>query len=247
MFDEKNDGPVEHMFVGLGEIKAVSDDSSGEMTFSGYGAVFGNVDSHGDVIAKGAFAETLKKARRGGSWPALLSQHGGMFGSDSTPIGVWTDMKEDDVGLWVEGKFANTERGREAYELLKMKPRPAYNGLSIGFRAVEWSMRTRPEEPRRTLKQVDLMEVSLVTFPSNPKARVVDVKSQFNPRELEDALRDAGLSRADSVKAVAVLKTELRREDGEPNTDPRDEEAAAEQRSAELVSLAERIRTLAGA
>lgn len=245
MTNQKEAGPVEHMFVGLGEIKAVSADDAGEMTFSGYGAVFGNEDSHGDVIARGAFTETLKKARRSGQWPALLSQHGGVFGESQTPIGVWTDIKEDDTGLWVEGKLANTERGREAYELLKMKPRPAYNGLSIGYRAKDWAMQTRPDEPRRTLKAVDLMEVSIVTTPSNPKSRVINVKSEFNPRDIEDGLRDAGLSRADSVKAVAVFKSLLQRDDAEPNTDPRDEDAAAD--ASEMKRLAEHLRALASA
>lgn len=236
---------IEHLFVGLGEIKAISDDSASEMTFSGYGAVFGNVDSYGDVIAKGAFESTLAEAKTSGVWPVMLSQHGGMFGDDSTPIGIYTEMREDDHGLWVEGKLANTPRGKEAYELLKMKPRPAYNGLSIGFRTKEATLGTKPDEPRRTIKKVDLLEVSLVTFPANDKARVLSVKNEFNPREIEDSLRDAGLSRADSVKAVAVFKSILRRDGALPESDPCDEEAEAKARDAELVTLAERIRQLA--
>lgn len=227
---------IERMAVALGEVKLVGDD----MTFSGYGSVFGNLDSYGDVVAKGAFRATLAEARKSAVWPAMLSQHGGMFGEDSTPIGVWTEMREDDVGLYVEGKLANTARGKEAHELLKMTPRPAYSGLSIGFRPVEWAMRTKPEEPRRTLKSVDLLEVSLVTFPANSKARVLSVKNEFNPRIIEDGLRDAGLSRGDSVKAVAVLKSLLLRDEAEPGTGPRDEDT-----SAELRSLADRIRALA--
>lgn len=222
----------------LGDVKVVSADDSGEMTFSGYGAVFGNVDSYGDVIARGAFSKALADARKSGSWPAMLSQHGGAFGEDMTPIGVWTEMREDDVGLYVEGKLAPTVRGKEAYELLKMTPRPAYTGLSIGFRPTEWVMRSKPEEPRRTLKSVDLLEVSLVTFPANPKARVTGVKSDFNPREIEEALREAGLSRGDSVKAVAIFKSRLRDEGGTP----RDEE---EKHEAQLSELAAFIQSLA--
>lgn len=245
MTKNNKNSPIERHFVGLGEIKAVSDDENEDMTFSGYGAVFGNVDSYGDVIAKGAFAETLKLAKKSGVWPVMLSQHGGMFGDDATPIGIYTEIREDDTGLWVEGKLANTPRGKEAYELLKMKPRPAYNGLSIGFRVKNSTEGTKPEEPRRTINSVDLLEVSLVTFPANDKARVLNVKNEFNPRELEDGLRDAGLSRADSVKAVAVLKSMLRRDGAVPETDPCDGEAEAKARDAELVSLAERIRQLA--
>jgi HK97 family phage prohead protease len=246
MTKSKTGGPVERLFVGLGEVKITADETApDDMTFAGYGAVFGNVDSYGDVIAKGAFAETLKKARSSGQWPAMLSQHGGMFGDDSTPIGIYTEMREDDHGLYVEGKLAPTERGREAYELLKMKPRPAYNGLSIGFRAKEWAVRTAPEEPRRTLKAVELLEVSLVTFPANGKARITSVKSELNPRVIEDGLREAGLSRADSVKAVAVFKEILQRDAEELETDPCDEDAAAELRNAELMTLADRIKALA--
>lgn len=235
----KSDGAIEHRSFGLGEVKVTDE---GEMTFSGYGAVFGNVDSYGDVIAKGAFRDTLLKAKSSGVWPVMLSQHGFSEGG-STPIGVWTEMREDDTGLWVEGKFAPTPRGREAHELLKMKPRPAFNGMSIGFRAKEWSVRTQPEDPRRTLKAVDLIEVSLVTFPANTKARVLSVKSEFNPREFEDGLRDAGLSRADSVKAVAIFKSMLLRDEAE-DTDPRDEDDTATKSEAELTKLAERIKAL---
>lgn len=243
-------GPVEHLGFTLAEIKADAPD--GEMTFSGYGAVFGNVDSGDDVILKGAFKETLAQAKKTGIWPAMLSQHG-VYGSQMTPIGVWTEMKEDNIGLYVEGKFANTERGREIYELLKMKPRPAISGLSIGFRAKEWLLRSAPDEPRRTLKAVDLHEVSLVTFPMNGKARIINVKSEFNPREIEDALREAGLSRADSVKAVAVFKNSLR-DEAETDTTPRDEDgtagtgdAEAKQVETAMLTLAERIKALTAA
>ena len=237
-------GAIERLGFVLGEIKLdPANVSDTDMTFSGYGAVFGNADSYDDVILKGAFTATLAQAKSTGIWPAMLSQHGS-FGTEMTPIGVWTDMREDDVGLYVEGKLAPTDRGKEAYQLLKMTPRPAIGGLSIGFRPVDWSMRSSPDEPRRTLKAVDLIEVSLVTFPANPRSRVTSVKSDFNPREIEDGLRDAGLSRADSVKAVAVFKSMLFRDEAEPNADLRDEEEAAIKSEEQLTGLAERIRAL---
>lgn len=174
-----------------------------EMSFEGYGAVFGNVDSYGDVIEGGAFSETLGAARKSGRWPSMLLQHGGwgMGAEDMTPIGVWTDMAEDGKGLWVQGKLAPTPRGQEAYQLLKMSPRPALDGLSIGYVPKEWTAGTKPGEPRRTLKKIDLMEISLVTFPANPKARIVGVKaSALTDRELERVLvRDAGFSRSEAV------------------------------------------------
>ena len=187
------------------EVKFASD-SADQMIFEGYGAVFGNVDSYGDVIAPGAFAETLASTKASGHWPAMLLQHGGFLGGaeDMTPIGIWTDLVEDGTGLRVKGLLADTARGKEAYALLKMQPRPALTGLSIGFTPTEWTTRTKPEEPRRTLKKVQLWEVSLVTFPANGKARVSSVKGAgMTEREFESWLmRDAGLTRSEAIVVI---------------------------------------------
>lgn len=187
----------------LAEVKFSGSES--DMSFSGYGAAFGNVDSYGDVIAQGAFKATLERARKTGNWPSMLSQHGGFLGSEMTPVGVWTSMEEDSKGLVVEGKFAPTPRGQELYSLMKMTPRPAINGLSIGYVAKEWSARSRPDEPRRTLKAVDLMEVSVVTMPANDKARVTSVKSISSIRELEEMLRNGTLPPLSANEAKAFL------------------------------------------
>jgi len=175
------------------------------MTFSGYGAVFGNVDSYGDVIQKGAFKETLRESKKSGLWPALLMQHGGwgMGADDMTPVGILTELDEDDIGLKFDAKLADTMRGREAYGLMKMTPRPAISGMSIGYIAKEWGVGTKPEEPRRTLKKIQLVEVSLVTFPANPQARVQQVKSDLDIRNAEQALRDAGFSRTEAKAILA--------------------------------------------
>ena len=200
---ERKDAEGDRFDCGLLELKFVGSDDK-EMVFSGYGAVFGNVDSYGDVIEKGAFKDTLRSAKRSGQWPAMLMQHGGMLSTEMTPVGIWTDMREDDTGLFVEGKLAPTPRGMEAYQLLKMKPRPAISGLSIGYMAKEWSVRTKPDDPRRTLKAVELLEVSLVTMPANPKARVQSVKSDaLTIRDAEKALRDVGFSQSDAKAIVA--------------------------------------------
>ncbi len=196
---------MERATVGLREVKF--DPGAGAMTFNGYGAVFGNVDSYGDVIQPGAFADTLAGTHKSGRWPAMLLQHGGWGAGadDMTPIGIWTSMSEDGHGLKVEGKLADTTRGREAYALLKMDPRPAIDGLSIGYIAKEWAARSTPEEPRRTLKKVDLMEVSLVTFPANRQARITGVKSiGTTEREIEEWLvRDAGLTTREAKTAIS--------------------------------------------
>lgn len=204
------------------EVKFAKDATDG--SFAGYGAVFGNTDAYGDVIAKGAFKETLRDARKnGGHMPPMLLNHGGgFFGSpeDDLPIGLWTEMREDDTGLYVEGQLAlKTRRGAEVYELLRMDPKPALNGLSIGFRAKEWAIGTKPEEPRRTLKKIDLFEVSLVTLPANGKARVSNVKNANDVRTIRDFetfLREAGFSNA-AAKAIAsrgFRPSDSRDEDG---------------------------------
>jgi HK97 family phage prohead protease len=208
------------------EIKLAGAESD-QMTFSGYGAVFGNIDSYGDVIQKGAFKETIKQAKASKQWPAMLMQHGGwgMSADDMNPIGIWTEMNEDDVGLFVEGKLADTPRGREMHTLMKMSPRPAINGLSIGYFAKEFTLGTKPEEPRRTIKRIELVEISPVTFPANGKARVKDVKSieEFQSlAEAESYLRDvAGFSQRQAVAFVSRIKR-LGQSDSDGLTELRD-------------------------
>lgn len=219
------------------EVKLAADDDAEAMSFSGYGAVFGNTDSHGDVIAKGAFKRTLREAKKTGAYPIMLLQHGNWLGGDDNmPVGVWDSMEEDDHGLRVEGRLADTTRGLDAYKLLKMSPRPALTGLSIGFLAKEFVLGTKPDEPRRTLKDVHLMEVSLVNWPSNPLARVTGVKAGDigTPRDFERFLRDAGFSHA-AAKAITARGFKA-------NPDPRDEDGANEW----LDSMKRRAAALAG-
>ena len=198
---------------GLVELKFAADTGADAMTFTGYGAVFGNVDSCGDVIDPGAFASFLSDVKGGRQpWPAMLSQHGGwqVTAADMTPIGVWTDFSEDGVGLKVAGQLADTPRGREMYALMKMSPRPAIDGMSIGYIAKESIPRSNADEPKRRLKRIDLVEVSLVTRPANGKARVTGVKSLEEIEslsEIEDYLREAGgFSRNEAKTLIARIK-----------------------------------------
>jgi HK97 family phage prohead protease len=210
------------------EVKFASDKPG---VFSGYGAVFGNVDAVGDVIDKGAFKRTLREWEDKGKYPPMLLQHGGgMFGGgadDMLPVGKWTAMEENSKGLKVEGElFAlSTERGQYIYEGLKAG---ALDGLSIGYRTKHYIAGTKPNEPRRKITDLDLFELSIVTFPANDKARIGAVKSDFDARELEARLREADLSRSDAVKAVAVFRQWLQRDAGEPIPSPRDEGEAGE-------------------
>ena len=183
---------TKHFDVGF-EIKAVNADG----TVEGYGSVFGVRDNYDDVIAKGAFIQSLKDHKAAGTMPAMLWQH-----DADKPIGVWTEMVEDEKGLRIKGQLAmETVKGKEAHALLKMG---ALNGLSIGFMSKEWAYDRDTEV--RTLTAIDLWEVSLVTFPANEKARVTNVKSadeMATPKDAEKALRDAGFSKSDATAFVS--------------------------------------------
>ena len=197
---------MQNLTCNLRELKFAADEGAQAMSFTGYGAVFGNVDSYGDVIEAGAFSKFLADVKAGNQpWPAMLSQHGGwqMSAEDMTPIGVWTDFAEDGHGLKVTGQLADTPRGLEMYKLMKMSPRPAIDGMSIGYIAKEWEPRSKPEDPKRKLKRIDLIEVSMVTRPANGKARVESVKNDWTERDFERLLtRDAGLSRSDALVVI---------------------------------------------
>lgn len=201
---------MENLICDLVELKFAPKEGEGNtetMAFTGYGAVFGNVDAYGDVIEPGAFSKFLADLQESKvAWPAMLSQHGGfnMTAEDMTPIGVWTEFAEDGHGLKVTGQLADTPRGREMYALMKMSPRPAIDGMSIGYIAKEWEPRTKPEDPKRRLKRIDLVEISLVTRPANGKARVSAVKAtDMTERDFERLLtRDAGLSRSEAQVVI---------------------------------------------
>lgn len=175
------------------QIKAAGDDG----TVEGYGSVFGVRDNYDDVIAKGAFIQSLKDHKAAGTMPAMLWQH-----DEDKPIGIWTEMVEDEKGLRIKGQLAmETVKGKEAHALLKMG---AINGLSIGFMSKQWAYDRETEV--RTLTEIDLWEVSLVTFPANEKARVTNVKSadeMATPKDAEKALRDAGFSKSDATAFVS--------------------------------------------
>jgi len=180
------------------QIKAAGEDG----TVEGYGSMFGVRDAYDDIIAPGAFAGSLAAHKAAGTMPAMLWQH-----SSSEPIGIWTEMVEDAKGLKIKGQLAlATARGKEAHELLKLG---ALNGLSIGFVSKQWSYDR--ETDIRTLTEIDLWEVSLVTFPANQAARVTNVKAGEiadlkTVRQLERALRDAGLSEGAAKAFVAQAK-----------------------------------------
>jgi HK97 family phage prohead protease len=159
-------------------------------TFEGYGSVFGgDPDSYGEIVAKGAFLESLKELKEKGRIVPVLWQH-----RSSEPIGVYESIEEDDHGLKVRGRLLinDVAQAKEAYALLKAG---AVTGLSIGY----WVRQASYDEKTciRTLIKLDLVEVSLVTFPAKDDARVEAVKFKLERGQLptkpefEKALREA--------------------------------------------------------
>lgn len=190
-------------------IKAVGEDG----TVEGYGSVFGVRDNYDDVIAAGAFKGTLTGHTDAGTMPAMLWQH-----DPSQPIGIWTEMREDAKGLFIKGQLAlQTRQGAEAYALLKLG---ALTGLSIGFIAKQWAYDR--ETDVRTLTEIDLWEVSMVTFPANEKARITGVKSNSDmatPKDAERILRDAGFSKSEATAYVSrVMRMGEERSDSVDST-----------------------------
>ncbi|WP_210260886.1 HK97 family phage prohead protease [Enterovirga aerilata] len=223
------------MSLGL-EVKFAS--GAAEGTFSGYGSVFNHEDFGGDVIAKGAFAQTLREWKARGKLPKMLLQHGpGLFGGsamDAIPLGQWTGMSEDTKGLYVEGRLLglDTDRGRAVHEAMKAGE---LDGLSIGYRVKEFTLGTKPSEPYRTIKRLDLFEVSVVLFGMNDQALVDNVKSIASPADLERFLHRAGFSRAEAKRLTAAGWSGLSR--SEPNTPDPALTAAADAVGAALADL----------
>lgn len=224
------------------EYKFVEDQGAGN--FEGYGSVFNNEDDYGDVVLPGAFEKTLANHKSAGTMPKMLLNHGGMasmFGSSDPmadlPIGKWTAMSEDSHGLNVKGRLINldTERGKNIYGAMK---EGELDGLSIGYMAKDFIRGTKPNEPKRQLKAVDLFEVSPVTFPANTMAGINSVKaiSRIGTiREFEDFLRDVGGFSNAAAKAIAAGGFKAF------TPDPRDEDGIGEV-TASLQELADKIR-----
>lgn len=161
--------------------------------FEGYASVFGVTDQGGDIVAPGAFRRSLEK--RPAAQIRMLWQH-----DPAEPIGIWDDIVEDAHGLRVHGRLL-PEIAR-ARELLSLMRAGAVDGLSIGFRTIR--ARRQAGQAVRTLIEVDLWEISVVTFPMNESARIAAVKQIGTLREFEAFLRDAGgFTRAEAKRLAA--------------------------------------------
>lgn len=179
--DGKSMDAVEHKTVPL-EVKEI--DSDGRI--EGYASIFGNVDQGGDIVMPGAFKRSCERMRMTGRKMPMLWQH-----DPSQPIGAWDVAAEDSKGLRVQGRVLDAvSRGREAIALLKAD---AISGLSIGYRTLDSEYRDTERGSLREIKEAELWETSLVTFPMNPEATVTDVKQLSSPREVEQLLRKSGV------------------------------------------------------
>jgi HK97 family phage prohead protease len=179
------------------EVKASNDD---DMTFEGYGSIFGNLDSYRDIVEKGAFTRTIKNNK---NRIKILWQH-----DTWKPIGKPIQLQEDDKGLFLKAKISDTEQGREAYTLMKDG---VLNEMSIGYNTIKHEY--DKEKDIRYLKEIKLFEVSLVTFAANPKATVNNVKSEFDNLALElKSLRESlsNMNKMDSKSIYDLLLDEIK-------------------------------------
>jgi uncharacterized protein len=155
-----------HPRVGHDEVRIVQI-APGSGVFTGFASLYGRRDQAGDIVMPGAFAAALK--RKGESNIRMLFNH-----DPAEPVGTWIELKETERGLFVRGRLdRRVQRGRELYALLESG---GLDGLSIGFKTV--SARRDNASKARRLHEIDLWEISLVTFPMLDGARVTQVKSR---------------------------------------------------------------------
>lgn len=179
-----------------------------EGVFTGYGAIFNNVDNGGDIIMPGAFAKSIKN--RDPKAVKMLWMH-----DSDDPIGYWTAIEEDQKGLKLTGQLLLTLK--KAVEVFEMMQAGIIDSLSVGYRTVKASYDEATSV--RKLLELDLWEVSAVTFPMNDKAKIQTVKNIEIPsrKQIEAALRHEGqFSNADARKAAAIVKKILRNGEDEP-------------------------------
>lgn len=164
---------LEQKFVRFGEAVEVQDSN----IICGYASLFDAVDHGNDVVAPGAYTASLSALSQKGSSVKMLWQH-----DPAQPIGVWDEVREDARGLWVKGRLLDSvAKGREAKALVEAG---ALDGLSIGYRTLKASKNSKGQ---RLLTELELWEVSLVTFPMLPSARVA---AKSDTSDLDAALRD---------------------------------------------------------
>jgi HK97 family phage prohead protease len=199
--DQNDVMEIKHAVVPF--IKEEGDVSNDTGSFSGYGSVFNNIDLGGDIVLGGAFTKSLQGWKEKGELPAMYGFH-----NSNNPIGDWLMMEEDSKGLRVKGELwvKGNKRIEQAVVAHNIMKGTGPKGLSIGYYAKEWEDIEFNGGMVRQLKEIELLEVSVVGFAMNPKAQVEAVKSSklLTKRDIERILRDAGLSKS---KAKAFIAT----------------------------------------
>ena len=181
--------------------------------FSGYGSNFGNVDSYGDIVVKGAFTDTIADWKSRGKMPPVLWNH-----KYTEPIGVYSKIEEDETGLYVEGRLLINDvvKAKEAHALMLAG---AIDGLSIGYDTLDFVC----EGDVTKLLKLKLYEISVVTFPANEESRIELVKSMLGRGELptlpefEKFLREAGFSKTQATAIAGHGLRKLRSESDDEN------------------------------
>lgn len=212
--DETVAGGVIQLKASHGALEVKADEENpGQI--KGYGSVFGKVDSYNETVEPGAFAKSIKRWKRSKNPLPMLWQH-----HSSEPIGIWPELDEDDKGLKLDGEIIlEVPEGAKAWALAKRK---AVTGLSIGYYEVKadpWNWEST--EPRK-LYELDLREVSVVTFPALKEAQIDAVKARMmrgerpTLREFEALLREQGQFSRSEAQEIAALgyKAWLQREVG---------------------------------
>jgi hypothetical protein len=182
-------------------------------TFEGYASVFNIRDDNGDLILPGAFGRTLAASQTSGRSVKMFVNHAGFatgttLANDLIPCGVWTKLTEDSKGLEATGRLIalDTERGKSIYAALKER---ALSDMSIGYRATNFTRGKTDADPRRSISELSLLEISPVFYPANAEARITSVASLIargDPRDirfLERVLRDVGLSQREAKAVLA--------------------------------------------
>ena len=198
---------IEKKLLQAENIQLKFDADKGE--FEGYASVFGGVDSYGDTIAPGAYKKTLKKRDR------AVKMRWNHFGP---VIGKWTEMREDEKGLFVRGQL--TPGHSVAQDVLASLKHGAIDGLSIGFYPSKYK---EDEEGKRTLQEIELVEISVVEEPADNAARITNVKEAIegvdSVKDFERLLREvAGFSVAQAKHLVSRVRPFFRREGEEKST-----------------------------
>lgn len=165
---------LERKFMQFDEVAKIE----GGVEIKGYASFFDAVDQGNDVVQRGAYGASLVALKAAGRGVKMLWQH-----DPAQPIGVWDEVREDARGLFVKGRILQSvEKGREAIALIEAG---AIDGLSIGYRTVKSAKNTKGQ---RLLQELELWEVSLVTFPMLPSARVGAKADTIEP--LGEVLRE---------------------------------------------------------